>query len=57
MRATALAVVFLLLSPLLVGCDGPPSLMPTPNLYANGLRDPFPDVPPELQTTRSRCFT
>ncbi|MGN6370162.1 MAG: alpha/beta hydrolase [Phycisphaerae bacterium] len=26
-------------------------LMPTPNLYATGLQNPFPNVPPELRTT------
>src|SRR4051812_20445582 len=33
----------------LSGCGGAPQLMPTPNVYSNGDRDPFPDVPPELQ--------
>lgn len=35
------------------GCAGGPSqLMPTPNVYASGERDPFPDVPPEFQNNR-----
>jgi esterase/lipase superfamily enzyme len=34
------------------GCSSTPKLMPTPNLYADGLRDPFPDVPPELQNNK-----
>src|SRR4051794_11224763 len=35
------------------GCSsGPGQLMPTPNVYAWGERDPFPDVPPEFQNNR-----
>src|SRR5688500_14781805 len=34
------------------GCGGKPQLMPTPNLYAKAGRDPFPDVPAELQTNK-----
>jgi esterase/lipase superfamily enzyme len=34
------------------GCSSATDLMPTPNLYADGLRDPFPDVPPELQSNK-----
>ena len=38
---------------LVTGCaSGPPQLMPTPNVYASGERDPFPDVPPELQNNK-----
>src|SRR5438552_17089156 len=37
----------------LTGCaGGPPQLMPTPNVYASGERDPFPDVPPEFQNNK-----
>jgi esterase/lipase superfamily enzyme len=32
------------------GCTfGPPQLMPTPNIYATGQREPFVNVPPELR--------
>src|SRR5687767_2127294 len=35
------------------GCGGAPQLMPTPNVYASGARDPFPDVPPDLRNNRA----
>ncbi|MGB7159530.1 MAG: alpha/beta hydrolase [Tepidisphaeraceae bacterium] len=39
------------------GCGGgPPQLMPTPNLYANGDVDPFPDVPPSRQNNRAEVL-
>jgi esterase/lipase superfamily enzyme len=34
------------------GCGGKPQLMATPNLYANGGVDPFPNVPPALQNNK-----
>jgi esterase/lipase superfamily enzyme len=34
------------------GCGSTVPLMPTPNIYAYGLRDPFPDVPPEFQNNK-----
>jgi hypothetical protein len=38
----------------LAGCGGgPPQLMPTPNVYASGARDLFPDVPPELRNNQT----
>src|SRR5947207_14636595 len=37
----------------LCGCaGGPAQLMPTPNVYASGERDPFPDVPPRFQNNK-----
>ncbi|HSI34240.1 MAG: alpha/beta hydrolase [Phycisphaerae bacterium] len=39
---------------LLGGCGAAPlMLMPTPNLYADGLMNPFDDVPPELQNNKA----
>ena len=50
-NSSAVAAVSLLLPILLLGgCGGGPYLMPTPNLYARGLKDPFPEVPPQLQS-------
>lgn len=37
----------------LIGCGGPPKLMPTPNLYADKMVDPFLDVDPSLRTNRA----
>jgi esterase/lipase superfamily enzyme len=52
--ATALAMA---LAFLLTGCGGgPPQLMPTPNIYASGERDPFPDVPPALRNNRAEVL-
>jgi esterase/lipase superfamily enzyme len=34
------------------GCSSTVPLMPTPNIYADGYRDPFPDVPPEFQNNK-----
>jgi esterase/lipase superfamily enzyme len=34
------------------GCSSTVPLMPTPNIYANGYRDPFPDVAPEFQNNK-----
>jgi esterase/lipase superfamily enzyme len=34
------------------GCSSTVPLMPTPNIYAYGLRDPFPDVPTEFQNNK-----
>src|SRR4051812_1941024 len=34
------------------GCSSDPQLMATPNMYLNHRRDPFPNVPPELQNNR-----
>lgn len=36
----------------MAGCSSQPQLMPTPNVYAHGDRDPFPDVPAELQNNK-----
>ena len=47
-RAALLVALTLLL---LAGCAGRP-LMPTPNLYAAGAREPFARTPPELRSTR-----
>src|SRR5829696_3947465 len=39
------------------GCaGGPPQLMPTPNIYSSGERDPFPDVPPELRNNHAEVL-
>ena len=43
--------LLLLVALLLAGCAGRP-LMPTPNLYAAGAREPFARTPPELRSTR-----
>src|SRR4051794_32283301 len=52
--AAVLAVAFLVV---LAGCGGgPPQLMPTPNIYASGEHDPFPDVPPALQNNRAEVL-
>ena len=45
-------VWFTVLLPLIAGCAGGEYLMPTPNLYAQGLRDPFTDVPPHLRNNK-----
>jgi esterase/lipase superfamily enzyme len=54
------AVPFLTLVVLLLlatGCGGTSyQLMPTPNVYATGLRDPFPDVPPALQNNHAEVL-
>lgn len=34
------------------GCSSAPQLMPTPNLYAHDHREPFVDVPPDLQNNK-----
>src|SRR5437764_121521 len=55
MRATDRTIRFMLaVVPLicLAGCGGAPQLMPTPNVYAHGLKDPFPNVPPDVQNNR-----
>ena len=44
--------VLCLLVAALAGCSSKPQLMPTPNLYASGIKDPFPDVPPDMQNNR-----
>jgi esterase/lipase superfamily enzyme len=36
----------------LSGCGGPPQLMPTPNLYAEGIVDPFIDIDPALRSNK-----
>ena len=49
------AFLFLLSASLLPACGGcskTPSLMPTPNVYAQGLINPFEEVPPALQNNR-----
>ena len=38
------------LVPLCAGCGGPPQLMETPNLYADGQEELFTNVPPEFQS-------
>jgi esterase/lipase superfamily enzyme len=50
-RHAARAVVLSLLLLSAIGCGGPTLLMPTPNIYARGLAEPFQDLPPELQTS------
>lgn len=45
-RLTLIAALFGILS----GCASSPQLMPTPNLYADGLVDPFLQVPAALRT-------
>jgi esterase/lipase superfamily enzyme len=47
-----LALPAVVLLSLLAGCHGTENLMPTPNLYADGSKDPFPDVRPELQSNK-----
>ena len=47
-RVSALLLSFLLV--LTAGCGGPTPLMPTPNIYARGLAEPFENVPPALET-------
>jgi esterase/lipase superfamily enzyme len=37
---------------LLAGCHGTEYLMPTPNLYSYGMKEPFTNVPPELQNNK-----
>lgn len=53
-RGICLHVVVLCaaLLPACGGCSKTPSLMPTPNVYAQGLINPFQDVPPALQNNR-----
>jgi esterase/lipase superfamily enzyme len=46
----ALVLSGMLLLP--VGCSSSVPLMPTPNIYASGSREPFPDVPPEFQNNK-----
>src|SRR4051812_21985537 len=36
----------------LSGCGSAPTLMPTPNLYADGIVDPFIDVDPSLRNNK-----
>lgn len=45
----------LLLTLALSGCGGA-YLMPTPNLYADGLKDPFSEVPPALRNNRAEVL-
>jgi len=55
--AAAVMAVMLLSLSVATGCGGgPPQLMPTPNVYATGERDPFPDVPPELRNNRAEVL-
>lgn len=50
-------VFVLLLLTAAAGCgSGGTQLMPTPNVYASGERDPFPDVPPALQNNHAQVF-
>lgn len=51
--AAALAVVMLFV---VAGCGGAPQLMPTPNIYASGERNPFPNVPPAFQNNRAEVL-
>jgi esterase/lipase superfamily enzyme len=48
----SLALISILPALLLAGCGGPSQLMPTPNVYARGFADPFPDVPAALQNNK-----
>lgn len=45
-----LAFLFVVVSVITAGCAEKPQLMPTPNVYADGIRDPLPDVPEVYQT-------
>jgi hypothetical protein len=38
--------LLLLFAAMLAGCSGKEQMMPTPNLYAMGLKEPFTNVPP-----------
>src|SRR5687767_8968575 len=51
-RILASFITVLSLLPILLGGCGGPYLMPTPNLYARGHKDPFPQVPPQLQSNK-----
>ena len=49
-RAGTLVLLLPLLLVSAVGCGGGPSpLMPTPNIYARGLAEPFENLPPAAQ--------
>ena len=53
-RFAALLLLVPIAMVLATGCAGPalrPTLMPTPNLYAHTLDNPFADVPPTLRTS------
>src|SRR5687767_13697918 len=56
MRSNNRGQRLLLLLPFLlalgIGCGGPTPLMPTPNIYARGLAEPFENLSPELQTNQ-----
>jgi esterase/lipase superfamily enzyme len=44
--------VAILVLGLLCGCSSTPELMPTPNVYASGEYDPFPNLPAEFQNNK-----
>ncbi len=50
---TRLVIAALLL---FAGCGGSLQLMPTPNIYARGFAEPFPDVPPSLQNNTAQVL-
>lgn len=55
-HARWLLSAMVLLVPVLLSCGcgaGPSNLMPTPNLYADGLVDPFLDIEPALQSNKA----
>src|SRR4051812_9710965 len=53
LRALIAAVTVVGAAGATTGCgSGGTELMPTPNVYASGARDPFPDVPPDLRNNR-----
>src|SRR4051794_33085384 len=45
-------LVLLVTALALAGCSTTPKLMPTPNIYSRGDIDPFPSVPPALQSNK-----
>jgi esterase/lipase superfamily enzyme len=51
-RFVSWPVITIALALVVVGCSGKEEMMPTPNLYSMGLREPFTDVPPELQNNK-----
>lgn len=51
-----LSIIFIQVLVLSAGCSSKTWLMPTPNLYARGMEDPFPNVPPELQNNHAEVL-
>ena len=42
--------------PTICGCSSKPALMPTPNLYADGMVDPFIDVETTLRSNKAEVL-